>query len=73
MNPESFVLIQDEDCHWYVIPADKQEAASKYFEAVGRYWQPDKPKGARLPKEPEWLVAVGGAPSLVEFTGWTIK
>lgn len=70
-----YVLISDDDGHWYVIPADKQGEAGRYFEAAGAYWSSPSAHGEEVdePERPGWLVDVGGAPSLVEFTGYTIR
>lgn len=71
IDPRQFVLIQDEDCHWYVCPADKEEEASEYFEEVSQYWDTPR-KSGDPPVMPDYLDRVGGAPSLVKFTGYTI-
>jgi hypothetical protein len=66
-----YVLIQDDDCHWYVCPAGKQEEAAAYFEAVEQHADgPDE--SLALPEEPVWLERVGGAPSLVKFTDYIV-
>ena len=55
-----FMLTQDDDCHWYVIPSDKSEEFWAWVKAMD---------GGDLPDSdaPEWLQEVGGAPSLVTF------
>lgn len=70
-SAESFVLVQDHDCHWYVVPASKQEEASRYFDAVDAYWS-DPSADGDPPPEPGWLDQVGGAPSLVKFASYRI-
>lgn len=72
MNPEEFVLIQDSDCHWYVCPADLQDKAAEFFAQSEVYWEQGN-YDAEPPADPAWLIRVGGAPSLVRFTGWRIE
>jgi len=62
---ETFVMVQDNDCHWYVVPASKQQEAARYFDAVDRYWA-DVDAPGDPPPEPPWLDRVGGSPSLVK-------
>ncbi len=66
------VLVQDEDSHWYVCPADKESEANDYFEAVGNYWRDAKDDAAE-PREPDWLYQIGGSPTRVKFTGYRIE
>jgi hypothetical protein len=75
VEDKSFVLIQDDDCHWYVCPADNEAEAHSYFEAVSRYWEdgPLATDAGTEPTHPEWLVRVGGSPSLVRFHSYTIS
>lgn len=57
---ERFCLVRDNDAHWYVIPADRQEDWDAWLglgEDDQAAW--DAPDFAR---------PVGGAPSLVTFT-----
>lgn len=68
---EEFVLIQDDDGHWFVCPAEREQEAYRMLEAISRYWgehQYDKV----APPEPDFLKEVGGSPSLVKFTGYRI-
>lgn len=56
-----YCLVQDDSCHWFVIPVNKQEdwadsVCSEFENGVPRYAQ-----------------AVGGCPSLVEFKEFVIK
>ena len=51
------VLVQDDSCHWYVIPADK----------VGEWEAWDKFEDGVVPA---WAEAVGGAPLRVRFREW---
>lgn len=73
MNPEEFVLLNDDDGHWYVCPADRQRDAEAFFSASATYWSPDSKYEGDPPEDPDWLVPVGGAPSLVRFTGWRVE
>ncbi len=60
-----YCLVQDDDGHWFVIPAEKQDEFEEYMRKIydlGEY-----------PEEPEWLDGVGGAPSRVIFENYTIK
>lgn len=67
-----YVLVRDDDGHWYVCPADKRREADAYFEAMGAFWGPHGDADGPEPERPGWLEDVGGAPSLVRFTGYTI-
>lgn len=67
MEEQRFCLIQDEDCHWYICPAQFVEAAEAYFEKVSDYWN-EMPDDVDEPEQPEYLQQVGGSPSLVTFT-----
>ena len=64
-----FVFTKDDDGHWYVIPADKQDEAAAYFDAVYNFWGGSSAdENTTEPDRPEWLMDVGGAPSLVTFS-----
>jgi hypothetical protein len=65
------VLISDDDGHWYVCPADRQQEAADTLQAIGDYWSKGDYSGDP-PAMPAYLVEVGGAPSLVRFTGFRI-
>lgn len=65
MAEKRFVMVQDGDCHWYVIPADRQADWSRWEDL-----DEDDPASWEAP---DWAERVGGAPSLVEFTGYAIK
>lgn len=56
----TYIVVQDESCHWYVIPSDKENEFNALAEDEETYSFPD------------WAVRVGGALSLVKFTGYTI-
>ena len=71
MSETRYVLIRDDDCHWYVCPADRRKDAHKWFSDYAGWTEDDS---AMNPGDcPEWLVSVGGSPGLVEFTGYQIK
>lgn len=55
---QRFVLVQDNDAHWYVIPADKWPAWDGFCGSP--HYGDDDP--------PEWAKPVGGHPRLVTFT-----
>lgn len=65
------VLIRDDDGHWYVCPAERADEAAAYFESAAEYWADPEADGDP-PPEPDYLEGVGGTPSLVRFTGYTI-
>lgn len=50
------VLIEDDDGHWYVCPADKIGEAQAYFQADSLYWT--KGGAFQLPDKPTWLLAI---------------
>ena len=59
-----FMLVQDSDCHWYFIPADKEKDFCKWAELDAmneKSWIP-----------PGYAVRVGGCPSLVKFQMYRI-
>jgi hypothetical protein len=70
---ERYCLVRDDDCHWYVIPADKRKECGEYFRKVYDYWAQPSGKIEDLPREPEWLRSIGGSPSLVTFTNPEIE
>jgi hypothetical protein len=51
-----YVLTRDDDCHWYVIPADKTEAWDKLI-----YETDDDPEAL------DWVYRIGGDPSQITF------
>ena len=57
-----YMLIQDNDCHWYVIPADKFAEFDKWLADLDSYTP-----------LPGWAKSVGGAPSLVTFENYEIS
>jgi hypothetical protein len=64
-------LIKDDDGHLYVIPADKLDDASRYFDAVYKYWD-EMPDDEEEPPEPDWLKSLGCAMSCVKFPSYEI-
>jgi hypothetical protein len=59
MKP-GFILVQDDSCHWYVIP--------EHMSAVwDRWWEDDEGREA-----PEWAHRINGAPSRVVFNSWRL-
>lgn len=65
MNTARFSLIQDDDCHWYLVPAEKREDAREYFQEVYEYWEHNT--GQLKPDKPEWLQRIDG-PHRLTFT-----
>lgn len=63
-----YCLVQDNDSHWYVIPAGKKEEAWTYFDEIDRLWDDQD----QWPERPSFLDEVGGSPSLVYFTDYVI-
>lgn len=57
-----YILIQDDDSHWYVIPADKEDAWYEWFGT-------DDYESGIIP---EYAEEVGGSPSLVRFKDYRI-
>jgi hypothetical protein len=33
-NRKKYILCQDDDCHWYLIPADKKEEWNEWLDVV---------------------------------------
>lgn len=57
---ERFMLIQDESCHWYVIPVSKEKEFNKLAEDED------------LDCFPDWAEPVGGSYTLVTFSEFKI-
>lgn len=66
-----YCLVQDDDCHWYVIPANKRLETYDYFEKLYKYWD-EMPEDEEEPNEPEWLERVNTSISYVTFPSYTI-
>lgn len=58
-NDKRYILVQDGDTHWYVIPRDCE---SDWFEWVD----------SEEDDVPDYATRIGGGPSLVSFTNWKI-
>lgn len=69
---QRYRLTTDDDSHWFVIPVEKSEEWGEYCEKVTRFWE-EMPDGEGPPEEPEWAVAVGGAPGRVQFGEYEIE
>lgn len=61
---EDYILTQDNDCHWYVIPYEKEEEWGDFLEL-----DPDDEDSWDVP---DWAEQVGGSPSLVKFSEYRI-
>jgi len=65
-EPGPFVLVTDNDSHWYVIPSARQE-----------HWDAQASNdftGEEGPDEiPDYADQVGGSPSLVVFDSYSIE
>jgi len=57
-----YIMVTDNDSHWYVIPKSEEPTWNRWLASAG-YGYSDTPAYAE---------AVGGAPSLVSFTTYTI-
>lgn len=56
-----YVMVQDDDGHWYVIPADRINDFRAWVATCG-----DE-------EQPIWVASVGGSPSLVLFRQFDIR
>lgn len=52
-----YLLVQDDDCHWYIIPADKRDAFFAWLEG----------QDASDGYAPDWANRFGGGPESVTF------
>lgn len=67
-------FVQDDDCHWYFCPAFKADEAEAHLEAVCEFWNnPPDDEEVMPPHDPDWLIATGGAPSLIKATDEVVK
>ena len=57
MNEPRWILQNDDDGHWYVIPADKKDEFQEW--SCGGY---------ETQPQPEWASQVGGHPNNVTFS-----
>jgi hypothetical protein len=58
---EYYILVQDDSCHWYVIPSDREDDWNKFIE-----------KEDDLGEIPDYAQSVGGSPSLIKFAEYII-
>lgn len=65
-----YVLLPDDDGHWYVIPVDKQD---EFFKWVENTMNACEDLEMEFPDKPDWADLVPGAPNLVEFGEYVIK
>jgi hypothetical protein len=56
-----YVLVQDESCHWYVIPAKNESEWHRWCE------------NEEAAEAPAWARRVNGPPSLVEFDSFRLN
>ena len=61
-EPERYFLAQDNDSHWYVVPASRKD---EWYT-----WLDLDPDDEAAWNEPEFVKRINGAPSLVNFTDW---
>lgn len=62
---KNFILVQDNDCHWYVIPACCETLWNEFC---------DSDEEAYVYGDlPDFAEEVGGDPSLVVFSNYAIK
>lgn len=61
---EEYILTQDNDAHWYVIPADREDDWVDFLDI-----DPDDEAAWDVP---DWAEQIGGSPSLVKFSGYRI-
>lgn len=65
MNNIEYILVQDNDCHWYVIPDNKSDDWFNWCEidvCDERAWEP-----------PKYAKQIGGCPKLVKFKQYRIE
>lgn len=62
---QEFILEQDPDSHWFVIPADK---AGKWEK-----WCAMDPDDTEAWAPPEWAVEINGSPTNVKFKQFRIE
>lgn len=66
-----FCILQDDDSHWYLVPADKREEAEKYFADIAAFWEnehdSDGVSGDDEPQRPDYIKDIDG-PHKLTFT-----
>lgn len=58
-----FILVMDNECHWYVIPAAKRIRWSLWLDSE------ESQRGI----EPDYADPVGGNPNMVQFDSYVIR
>ncbi len=53
-----YVLVEDDDCHWYIIPKDRIKEWYEWFHT----------EDYELGNCPNWAYSIGGSYTQVEFT-----
>jgi hypothetical protein len=61
-----YILTQDNDCHWYVIPESMMDDWSTWLER-------DADEENTFEDVPDYATAVGGSPTLVVFPSFEIR
>lgn len=68
-NPEQrYRFIRDDDGHWYLVPAERYDEASKHFEAVYAYWNAGDDARGEPPDDPDWIQQLGCGVQRYSFT-----
>jgi len=60
-----YILVQDNDSHWFVIPADREQDFDK--------WCSLDPDTEASWEQPPYADDVGGSPTLVKFKEYVIE
>ncbi len=63
MTKGPYILVLDNDSHWYVIPKSAEYQWNRWLESSGYV----------LDEIPYYATAVGGAPSLVVFDSYRLE
>jgi len=59
-----YILTQDDDGHWFVIPTDREEEWSDY---LGKVYSGEDAE------QPDWVDEVGGSYTMVKFSDYEIE
>jgi len=65
VEKEKHILVQDNDCHWFVIPDAQRKDWDEWCSIDS-----DDPKSWNVP---DYAKEVGGSPSRVKFTGYEME
>lgn len=65
-----YMLVRDDDAHWYIIPADKEEVWDDYLVDFAMF---DADNEADEPEQPNWAIPLGGGAESVKFTNYVIE